>query len=280
MGIEGCSDPSLKGAMLNLTVKYFQELRSLRLPNKSAVYAVISFLSLLAPIDSSISVSTSFQITESYAQRSLHSYCGQPGNVVHTLRKFSSTPLSIPSEAVRRAKACLQKVNEDLLCPSLVLMLQFIRAALNYWDTLNNTPADPVRPGNPICMHTSQLGSSFAEASFIKGSDEESVDDLSIYSMLKGHSPISKVIETPPSELILTLQDAFRAFLRSRLKCLKLTSRLIPIKAQALTKAAGSKSKWHSEFLQSNDYNPEEVGELFSEHRFKAEVLKAAALLG
>jgi hypothetical protein len=190
-------------------------------------------------------------------------------------------PLSIPSEAVKRAKACLQKVNASLLCPSLVLMLQFIRAAVNYWDALNNTPADPVRPANPICMPTTNQESSFAEASFMKGCDEESVDDLSIYSMLKGHSPISKVVEdTPPSELVLTLQDAFRAFLRSRLKCLKLTSRLIPIKAQALAKAAGSKSKWHSEFLHSNDYDPQEVGELFREPRFKAEVLKAAALLG
>jgi hypothetical protein len=280
MAKEGCADPALQVALQSLTVKYFQELRNLRLTNKSCVNTVISFLSLLSTIDSTVSVSPSFQVTESMAQSTLHAYCGQPGNVVHSLRKFSRSLMSTPVDSIRRAKERLQRVQEKLLTPSLTLMLQFIQTAVNYWESLHSPPSESesVRQSNHIRQRTPNFESSFADVSFIKPAEEASIHDFSCFSILRDQSSITHAPDNPMNESALTAHGAFRAFLTSKLKCLKLASRVIPIKAQALTKAVGSKSAWYKEFLEESERDPQEVTELFSDARFKAEVLKVASL--
>jgi hypothetical protein len=149
-------------------------------------------------------------------------------------------------------------------------MLQFVEAAVLAWDSLHKTPVSKCFP------RQSYIESSVAEESFLKPIEEASLQDLSIYSMLRGHSPIAKA---PESTVGATLQDLFRSFLRSKLNILKTKSTVIPIKAQALTMALGSKSTWMKEFLGEHENDLEECSELFSGHRFNTEVLKAAAAL-
>lgn len=274
-----CSTPALKSAVQALTVKYFQELRGIRLANKSSVNTVISFLSLLSSIDSTVSVSPSFHILESQAQISLQSYCSQPGQVVNALRKFTSCIGSISAETIKRAKEKLQRVKESLVMPHLVALLGFCKAAVAFWDSLHSVPLEPeqLRSTGHTRKSTHNFESSFADVSFIKP-EEVSMQDVSLYSIMRDQSAL-QYQETLRDDTILSLQDLFRAFLKEKLTCLKLTSRLIPIKAQALTKAVGSKSNWCKEFLEMHECDPLETAQMFSDNRFKAEVLKVAALL-
>lgn len=274
------ADPALKSVMQSLNVRYFQELRNVRLPDKSSVNTVISFLSLLSSIDNTVAVSPSFHVLESQAQQSLTSYCSQPGNVVNTLRKLSTCVASLSEDSVRRVKDRLQRVNERQMIPPLASMLLFTKTAVQRWEAIHFAPSEPSepQPQSHARKITPNFENSFAEVSFLKPCDEASLQDLSIYSMLRDHSPIyshGNILE----DSVVTLQDAFRVFLRAKLKCLKLTSRLIPIKAQALTKAAGSKTAWCKEFLETHEGDPLEVAELFADNRFKSEVLKVAELL-
>jgi hypothetical protein len=264
------AEQSLKKALTSLTVKYFQGLRRLELSNKSSVNTVITFLSLLSPIDSSILVSSSFKVTESQAVHSLHSYCAQPGNIVRSLRKFSADLGSVPADSIKKAKERLHKVKDNAVGPSLTLMLQFTQAALNCWEALHCPPveSEPRRPSNHTRNCTPNFEPSFAEVSF--ATQLEEVQD----SYSRSHSPPLS-FQKP----VFTVQSAFRAFLTSKLKCLQLNSRVIPIKAQALTKAEGSKTVWHNEFLEEYDCDPREVAELFCNSRFKTEVLRVATLL-
>lgn len=232
-----CSDESsLSQALGELTAKYFQviamqDLKTVRLENKSARNVVLCYLSLLASTDHTAKAVKPIQ--ESQAHLAFVSHCSQPGKAVHTLRKLIGSLESISLDYVKLIKDRFAKVNERLLVPALKPLHKLVEASINSFE-----PRIAQALNSCITTKACSMEASAIEESCWKPAKDALMHDLSIYSMLKGHSSMHVRIDSAE----FTRNDTYTDYLKAKFKGLKAKPGKISFKAQADTLAKGSKA--------------------------------------
>jgi hypothetical protein len=288
------AEASLRRAIANLSIKYIsvrftQELKSLRQLSYEDACVFSGLLTLFAEIDSHISVLPSFKIMESQLKDNYRTYFTQPGSVINSLRSFEQLVKSnqISAEAVRRTKDYLAKIPQTTDCEHTALLKQYLEAAVLYYDqaTAHSNKADQTehRPLNSsdkcqssraslVCPPKSQGSTSTASSErklklppALRPKRQQFVRN--VYTPMRSRGSKDFAVDALSQG---EMSRVFKEFIRIKLGHFR-SAEVMPTKAQAMSFAIANQQEWHKQFV-SLYTNTEGFDDLFTEERLRTEV--------